>query len=183
MALLKEMRIFSIMFDLVAKSPVVILKEEEGDRYLPILIGVFEAAAIEMGLKKKKVQRPMTHDLISNLLHEMQMTVSQIQIAKIEDHTFFANIVLYSDGAPYEIDARPSDAIAIAIREDAPIMVHEEILSDAGVQFPNAPGDPGELTDLYTDLREEPQEFKEFIRNIQPQDLFPTDEPDEGGEG
>ncbi|HYE77286.1 MAG TPA: bifunctional nuclease domain-containing protein, partial [bacterium] len=83
MSSLREMRIYSIMFDLVAKSPVVILKEDAGDRYLPILIGVFEAAAIEMGLKKKKVARPMTHDLISNLLREMQLAVTQVQIAKI----------------------------------------------------------------------------------------------------
>lgn len=180
MSSLKEMRIYSIMFDLVAKSPVVILKEDAGDRYLPILIGVFEAAAIEMGLKKKKVARPMTHDLISNLLREMTLTVTQVQIAKIEDHTFYANIVLYNDGTPYEIDARPSDAIAIAIREDAPIMVAEEILSDAGVQFPSPPGEPGELQDMYATLsgEGEPSDFKEFIAKIRPEDLFPSDDPE-----
>ncbi|MEO7994776.1 MAG: bifunctional nuclease family protein [bacterium] len=179
MSALREMRIFSIMYDLSAKSPVVILKEEDGDRYLMILIGVPEAGAIESGIKKKRVSRPMTHDLITSILREMAVTVSQVQINKIEDHTFYANILIDDDGSTLEIDARPSDAIAIALREEAPIMVHEDILNDAGVQLPHPPVDPGEYTDQYAAFSpEEPTDFKEFIAKIRPEDLFPADEPE-----
>lgn len=185
MTSLRRMRIFSLMYDLSARSPVVVLKEEEGDRYLPILIGYFEATAIEMGLKKKKPTRPLTHDLISNFLHEMHLTVNQIQIAKIENHTFYANIILYGDGEPYEIDARPSDAIAIAIREEAPIVVHEDILADAGVEAAGPPGDTAAFgEELYRPFdKEDPEEFKQFIAGLRPEDLFPTDDPDAGSEG
>lgn len=175
---LKEMRIHSIMFDLMAKSPVVILKEEEGSRYLPILIGVFEAAAIDMGLKGKRAPRPMTHDLISNVLHEVHLKVTQVQIAKIEDHTFFANIILFDEGTPVEIDARPSDAIAIAIRENAPIMVHEDILNDAGVDMPVPPSEiegRGQYESI-APTDEEPEEFKRFIQQLRPEDLFRPDD-------
>jgi len=182
---LRRMRIFSLMYDLTARSPVVVLKEEEGDRYLPILIGYFEATAIEMGLKKKRPTRPLTHDLISNFLHEMHLTVFQIQVAKIEDHTFYANIILSGDGETYEIDARPSDAIAIAIREEAPIVVSEEILNDAGVQASDPPGQSGSFgEELYTSLNtDDPEEFRQFIAGLRPEDLFPVDDSEPGAEG
>ncbi|MFH1675715.1 MAG: bifunctional nuclease family protein, partial [bacterium] len=130
---MKEMTVDAIMYDLVAKAPVVLLKEENGDRFLPILIGTCEANAINLGLKNTPLQRPLTHDLLNHVLDKLQCTVEYILITRIEDSTFFADIVIYNDGEKMEIDARPSDAIALAIRTKSPILVHEDILVKAGI--------------------------------------------------
>src|SRR3989304_662737 len=113
---MKEMIVDSIMLDLVNKTPVVILKELNGERYLPILIGEYEASAIQMGLKNISFPRPMTHDLLNHILEKTQCPVEFILITRIEDSTFFSSIVIYNDGEKLEIDARPSDAIALALR-------------------------------------------------------------------
>lgn len=170
---MKEMLIHAIMFDLFAKSPVVILKEARGNRYLPILVGVFEASAIDIGLKKKTFSRPMTHDLLSNVIDQTEYSIGHIEINKIEKQTFFANINLYSEGKNIIIDSRPSDAIALAVRCQSPILVKEEILIEAGVEFPDPPPDsekgPGEKLYSTTD---DSRKFKEFVSNINPEDIL-----------
>ena len=145
---MKEVRIDSIMYDLVNKTPVVILKELNGDRYLPILIGMFEASAIEMGIRETPLPRPMTHDLLSNIINQLHLTVEYIIITKIEDSTFYANIVLYRENDTFEIDSRPSDAIALAIRTHSPILVEEKILAKAGIKM--SPHKAGEKTKGFT---------------------------------
>jgi len=182
----KEMVIHAIMFDLFAKSPVIILKEVRGNRYLPILVGVFEASAIDLGLKKQELPRPMTHDLLMNIINEAELTIDHISINKIKNRTFFAEICLYSEGKNLHIDSRSSDAIALAVRANSPILVDEEILIDAGVEFPPpAAGEaeegaaPGEK--LYT-TPDESRKFKEFIAGLNPEDLLSIEDVEgEGG--
>lgn len=175
------------MFDLFAKSPVIILKEVRGNRYLPILVGVFEASAIDMGLKKTEMPRPMTHDLLINIINEAELTIDHIAINKIKNRTFFAEICLYSEGKNLHIDSRSSDAIALAVRSNSPILVDEEILMDAGVEFPNPPGGEGEEgatpgEKLYT-TSDESRKFKDFLSSLNPEDLLSIPEMEEGDEG
>lgn len=185
-----EVRIDSIMYDLVNKTPVVILKEINGDRYLPILIGMFEASAIEMGIRETPLPRPMTHDLLNDLINKMHLTVEYILINKIEDSTFYANIILYQEGNTMEIDSRPSDAIALAIRTRSPILVEEEILTKAGIKMNphkaaeaakdfSIAGDEGEFpapsgeSDVPEDETEE--RFRDFIDGLTPEDFLKSD--------
>ena len=175
------MVIHAIMFDLIAKSPVVILKEARGNRYLPILVGVFEASAIDMGMKKQEVPRPMTHDLLLNIINEAEMTIDHVEINKIQDRTFFAEICLYSEGRNLHIDSRSSDAIAIAVRANTPILVDEDILSDAGVEYPNPPGGEAENPPekIFTTTPDESRKFKEFLSNLNPEDFLNIEESDD----
>jgi hypothetical protein len=185
---MKEMIVDSIMLDLVQKTPVVILKEVNGDRYLPILIGEYEASAIQMGLKNISFPRPMTHDLLSHILDKLQSPVEFILITRIEDSTFFASVILYNDGEKVEIDARPSDAIALALRTNSPILVNEEILVKAGIPLKamkregRMEGESQENERQFGFVQRRPQEdvikFRDFINNVKPEDFF-LDEVDE----
>jgi bifunctional DNase/RNase len=192
---MKEMRIDSIMYDLVNKTPVVILKELSGERYLPILIGMFEASAIEMGIRETPLPRPMTHDLLNNFINLLHLTVEYVHINKIEDSTFYANIVLYYEGRTLEIDSRPSDAIALAIRTQSPILVEEEILSKAGIRMdPQKAGKPeGFNIDDDSSRRhgfehdapavdDSEKQFKDFLSKLRPDDFIGNDSsyPDMG---
>jgi len=189
---MKEMLVDSIMYDLVNKTPVVILKEMNGERYLPILIGMYEASAIEMGLKNIPFPRPMTHDLLSHVLEKLQLMVEFILITRIEDSTFFSSIVLFNDGEKIEVDARPSDAIALALRTKSPILVNEDILVKAGIPLKSMKReDRSEPSDSDVDRpsrarkEESPddsQQFREFLRNAKPEDFF-DEIDDEGGIG
>jgi bifunctional DNase/RNase len=187
---MKEVRIDSIMYDLVNKTPVVILKETNGDRYLPILIGMFEASAIEMGIRETSLPRPMTHDLLNCVINKLQWTVDRIVITKIEESTFFANIILYQEGTTFEIDSRPSDAIALAVRTHSPILVEEDILSKAGIkmsphkhgekpdEFSTDPDDyAGRAGDFEGVSDDSVERFKDFLSNIRPGDFLGGDSP------
>ena len=190
---IKEVVVDSIMYDLVNKTPVVILKEENGDRYLPILIGMYEASAIEMGLKNIPFPRPMTHDLLSHVLEKLQRSVEFIHITHIEDSTFYAAIVLYNEGEKIEIDARPSDAIALALRTKSPILVSEEILVKAGIPLKamkredrpegdEAPGGESETIIGFDQRRsrDDTTQFRDFLKDVKPEDFFRDLEDEEG---
>lgn len=189
---MKEMTVDSIMYDLVNKTPVVILKEMNGDRYLPILIGMYEASAIEMGLKNIPFPRPMTHDLLSHILEKLQRSVEFILISRIEDSTFFASIILYNEGQKIEIDARPSDAIALALRTKSPILVNEDILIKAGIPLKamkredQPDGGPGEEEsyDLpHRRQRDDSSRFREFLNSVKPEDFFDDSDDEDMSEG
>jgi len=190
---IKEVVVDSIMYDLVNKTPVVILREENGERYLPILIGMYEASAIEMGLKNIPFPRPMTHDLLSHVLDKLQRSVEFIHITHIEDSTFFAAIVLYNEGQKIEIDARPSDAIALALRTKSPILVSEEILVKAGIPLkamkredrPETDEQPGGESDSIIGFgerrsRDDTSQFRDFLKDVKPEDFFKDMEDEEG---
>ena len=116
----QKMVIYGVSFDMVGKQPIVLLKTADGNRFLPIWIGHPEAAAILMRLQAKETPRPMTHDLFTDVLGELGAEIVQIAVTDLRDNTFYARITLRRDGSTYEVDSRPSDAIALAVRCDAP---------------------------------------------------------------
>ena len=120
-----EMVIYGVSFDLVGKQPIVLLKTADGNRFLPIWIGHPEAAAILMKLQNASTPRPMTHDLVTEILGQLNAEVVRITVTELRENTFFAQITVQQDGSEVEIDSRPSDAIALAIRSDAPIYAAE----------------------------------------------------------
>jgi uncharacterized protein len=128
---LVEMRVRGVTVDPQAGSPIVLLEELRGERVIPIWVGVFEARAIAMEMEKVMPPRPMTHDLIKNLLDGLKAQVTSIVITDLKDNTFYARIVLSTAGTSLQIDARPSDAIAVALRVNAPIHVAKTVLDSA----------------------------------------------------
>jgi bifunctional DNase/RNase len=129
-----EVTIDSIRVSLMSQNRIVVLREEEGERFLPIWIGPFEADSITMQLQGMEVHRPLTHDLLKNVIETLGAEVLHILINGLERNTYFARIVLDVDGDSVEIDSRPSDAIALAVRVSAPIYVTEEVMEQAGLQ-------------------------------------------------
>lgn len=125
----------SIRVSLLTQHRVVVLRETDSRRYLPIWIGPFEADAIAMAIQGHEPQRPLTHDLLKSTITEMGGSVSHIFVNDIQDNTFFARIVIDQHGKTVEVDARPSDAIALAVRTEVPIYVENHVLDQAGVFF------------------------------------------------
>jgi len=131
MSELVPMTIKGLMLDPVSNSPIVVLKDEEEKFFLPIWVGIFEANAIALQLENVATPRPMTHDLLKNMIGELEGRVSRIVINDLRDSTFFAQIRILSGGKTLEVDARPSDAIALALRTEAPIFVAQTVLDQA----------------------------------------------------
>jgi bifunctional DNase/RNase len=124
-----EMQIRGLMMDPVTNMPIVVLKDVASDMILPIWVGVFEANAIALELEKSTTPRPMTHDLLKNLAHGLNARVSKVVVSELRDDTFFALIWMEQGGETLALDARPSDAIALALRWDCPIYVHRDVLA------------------------------------------------------
>jgi hypothetical protein len=129
--MLVEMTIKGLMVDPVTNMPIVILKDEEGQRVLPIWVGIFEANAIALQIENIETPRPMTHDLLRNIIEDLKADVEKIVVSDLKDDTFYAVIHLRVDGEVVAIDARPSDAIALALRVRVPILVEETVISGA----------------------------------------------------
>ncbi len=123
-----EMKIRGLMMDPVTNMPIVLLKDTNGDQVLPIWVGVYEANAIALEIEKVTTPRPMTHDLLKNLLVGLDASVRKVVVNELRDDTFFAVIWLERDGQIISIDSRPSDALALALRVDCPIFVEDEVL-------------------------------------------------------
>ncbi len=126
-----EMRIRGLMMDPVTNMPIVILKDVNGTAVLPIWVGIYEANAIALEIEKVATPRPMTHDLLKNLLAGLDTRVSKVVVSDLRDDTFYALIWLEKDGQVISIDSRPSDALALALRVDCPIYVEEEVLKSS----------------------------------------------------
>ena len=127
----QEMKVTGIAIDPFTNSPIVILKSNDGLQVLPIWVGFMEASSIAMELEKTPRVRPITHDLIKNIFEQINFTLSKIEVTDLIDNTFYANIYINNEGKEHIFDARPSDAIAIAIRTGAPIFVHEKVIENA----------------------------------------------------
>jgi len=155
-----EMQLGGLGFDPKNMSPIVLLKDNEDRNFLPIWIGMFEAAAIAMELQEFKPPRPMTHDLLSKIIEALNGEVVQIVISEIIDNTFYAIVEVRQKGSDkvQKIDARPSDAIAVAVRTHVPIFVSESVMLKA--KMVNSEKD-----------EEETKNFKDFIDNINPEDF------------
>jgi bifunctional DNase/RNase len=152
------MSLAGVRVELPTNQPIVLLKEDEGERYLPIWIGAAEAAAIAFALQGVVTPRPMTHDLMKNLLDEVGAQVQRIEITELREGTYYANINMRMNGNAYEISARPSDAIALAVRVEAPIFADEEVLTDASILIPS-------------DEEDEVEKFREFLESVNPDDF------------
>jgi len=137
MTQLVPMSIKGLMLDPVSNSPLVVLKDEADKFFLPIWVGIFEANAIALQLENVSTPRPMTHDLLKNMIADLDARVSRVVISDLRDSTFFAQIRLITGSKTLEVDARPSDAIALALRTEAPIFVAQSVLDQAQTISPD----------------------------------------------
>jgi hypothetical protein len=126
-----EMTIKGLMVDPVTNMPIVILRDKDGQRVLPIWVGIFEANAIALQIENVATPRPMTHDLLRNVIQDLKATVQKVVVCDLQDNTFFALIYLHLNGDTLAIDARPSDALALALRTRAPIFVEDSVIDHA----------------------------------------------------
>jgi len=155
-----EMQVMGIALDTRTGSPIVVLNDKENRRALPIWIGSAEASAIIRQMENITAARPMTHDLICNILDTLGYEVTKIEINDVNSETYYANIFLENkEGKEHIIDSRPSDAIAIALRTKSPIFVTSKVIADGTVS-----------TDQAKD-KQEAEEFRQFIQNIKPSDF------------
>ena len=126
-----EMTIKGLMVDPITNTPIVLLRDKDGQRVLPIWVGMFEANAIALQIENVATPRPMTHDLLRNVIQDLRATVEKIVVSDLQENTFYALIYLVVDGDSVAVDARPSDAIALALRTKAPIFVEERVIDSA----------------------------------------------------
>lgn len=141
-----EMKIRGLMMDANTNTPIVILRDAEGKAVLPIWVGIYEANAIALEIEKISTPRPMTHDLIKQLLLGLNFSVNKVVVSELKDDTFYALIWLERNGELIAMDARPSDALALALRMDCPIYVEDEVLKNSKVA--TAAADPGSSEEL-----------------------------------
>ncbi len=128
-----EVVVDSIRVSLVSQQRIVILKEVNSDRFLPIWIGIFEAESITIALQEVEVARPLTHDLLKNMLNQLGARVVRVEVVALRDEVYYGNIVVEMNGREVHIDSRPSDAIALAVRAHVPIFVAREVIEEAGI--------------------------------------------------
>jgi bifunctional DNase/RNase len=126
-----EMTIKGLMIDPITNMPIIILRDQEGQRVLPIWVGVFEANAIALQIENVQTPRPMTHDLLKNVIDDLRARVERVVVCELKENTFYAIIHMTANGRSLEIDARPSDAIALALRTRSPIFVEEAVIQSA----------------------------------------------------
>lgn len=153
-----EMTIKGLMIDPITKMPIVILKDKEGNRILPIWVGIFEANAIALQIENIATPRPMTHDLLKNVLGGLEANVQKIVVCELKDNTFYAMIYLSRNGQVIAVDARPSDAIALALRTKSPIFVEESVVEGA------------KGMDLTMDTTDS-EKLQKWLENLNPEDL------------
>ncbi len=153
--------VYGVSFDVASKQPIVLLKVEGKNRFLPIWIGHPEAAAILMKLQKAELPRPMTHDLLASVIERLSARVSAVIVTELRDNTFYAVVRLDVNGEELRVDSRPSDAIALAVRVDAPIFVSTELLNANGIEFEQE----------VEDVEDVVKEFRKFLDEVSPQDF------------
>jgi bifunctional DNase/RNase len=154
-----EMKIKGLMIDPVSNMPIIILKNSDGDSVLPIWVGIFEANAIAMELETIVSPRPMTHDLLKNVIESLKARIQRVVITDLRDNTFFATIHLDRNGENLQIDSRPSDAMALALRASAPIFVEQEVLTKS-----TSDGDQGGTS-------EETERLRRWLETVDPEEL------------
>ena len=156
-----EMHIYGVSFDIVGKQPIVLLKTADGNKFLPIWIGHSEAAAILMKLQGASTPRPLTHDLVTSMLAELEARVTRITVTELRDNTFYASITIQQDGSEIEVDSRPSDAIALAVRAEAPIFADDRVIEESAIEFEGEEVNEEEIVD----------EFKRFLDRVSAEDF------------
>jgi uncharacterized protein len=160
-----EMSLYGLSFDLVGKQPILLLKTAEGNRYLPIWIGHPEAAAILMKLQGADAPRPLTHDLLVNILGELDVEVVRVTVTELRENAFHASITVGQNGNELEIDARSSDAIAVAVRAHAPIFAADDVIEESAIEIE---GDDVNNEEIVT-------EFRSFLDHVSAEDFAETE--------
>jgi bifunctional DNase/RNase len=156
-----EMTIYGVSFDLVGKQPIVLLKTADGNKYLPIWIGHPEAAAILMKLQGATAPRPLTHDLLVNMLGELEVEVARVTVTELRENTFHASITVVQNGNELEIDSRSSDAIAVAVRAHAPIFAADDVIEESAIEMEGDDVNEEEIVD----------EFRRFLDDVSAEDF------------
>ena len=182
---MREMTLYGVSFEPVGKQPIVLLKTADDDKFLPIWIGHAEAAAILMKLQGTIPSRPMTHDLLTDVVSELQGEVVKVTVTELRENTFYARITMVQNGRELEIDSRPSDAIALAVRCDAQIFATEDVIEESGIDFQAEDDEqPGLVTaSSLADL--DPAEFRKFLETVTVEEFASSleevefEEPDE----
>jgi hypothetical protein len=158
-----EMKVRGLALDPMSNMPIIILRDEDDKRSLPIWVGIFEANAIALELEKIATPRPMTHDLIKNILEAIDARVVKVEVTDLKDNTFFAVLHLQVGETEYKVDSRPSDAIALALRVAAPIYVDEDVVRKAKSIEVTKEGE--------TVKADDPERLREWLENIKPEDF------------
>lgn len=157
----EKMSVYGVSFDVASKQPIVLLRSERTNRFLPIWIGHPEAAAILMRLQETELPRPMTHDLFTNVLGSLSTSLQHVLVTELRDNTFYAVLHLLAGEHEIDVDSRPSDAIALAVRTDAPIFAASDLLEANGIELDQEPDDMEEVV----------EEFKSFLDSVSPEDF------------
>jgi uncharacterized protein len=153
-----ELQLVGVRVELPTNQPIVLLREREGERFLPIWIGAVEATAIAFALQGIVTPRPMTHDLLKNMIDQLSVRVDRVIITDLKDSTFYAVIELEQNGNKIEISSRPSDAIALAVRTNVPIFGAQSVLDEAAIE-------------IRDDEEQEVEKFREFLDQVNPDDF------------
>jgi bifunctional DNase/RNase len=185
-----EVVIDSIRVSLMSQQRIVILREKDTERYLPIWIGVYEAESITIALQEVEVARPLTHDLLANVISQLEARVIRVEVVALRDDTFYGNIVAEKDGNVLNIDSRPSDALAIAVRAHVPILVARSVMDTAGIipeeDLQEQPAEPEEkpaLVEPETEVSEDRLSvFQDFLEGLDLEESDDTDEDDQENE-
>ncbi len=157
----ERVSVYGVSFDVTSKQPIVLLKVEGKNRFLPIWIGHPEAAAILMKLQNAELPRPMTHDLLAAVIEQLSANVACVLVTELRDSTFYAVLRLETGGQEIRVDSRPSDAIALAVRTEAPIFASSELLEANGIEFEHE----------IENVEDVVKEFKQFLDEVSPQDF------------
>lgn len=168
---MREMTLYGVSFEPIGKQPIVLLKTADDDRYLPIWIGHSEAAAILMRLQGATPPRPMTHDLLAEVVSELQGEILRVTVTELRENTFYARITIVQDGREVEIDSRPSDAIALAVRCDAQIFAAEDVIEESSIEFQAEDDEQSGLVTASTLADLDPDEFREFLETVTPEEF------------
>jgi len=180
---MREMTVYGVSFDLVGKQPIVLLKTTDDEKFVPVWIGHPEAASILMKLQGQEPPRPQTHDLLADVISQLDAEVVRVTVTELRESTFYASITLRRNGDEIEIDSRTSDAIALALRADAKIFAADEVVDESGIEFDGE----GELTEArfaaVTPLADlDPAEFRKFLDTVTPEEFARAIEAEEGEE-
>jgi len=160
--MLHKVSIAGMTMDPASNTPIIILKPEDDDRAIPIWIGLLEATSIASVLQNIKLDRPMTHDLFKNLLDRLQIDVNKIEVCDLKENTFYAKIHFTSDGESFSMDSRPSDAIAIALRFNAPIYIDDKVIEKSQQGY-----EEGEILDK----SKKGKEWADYLASLSPDDF------------
>jgi len=179
-----EVVIDSVRVSLMSPQRVVVLRQSDAERFVPIWVGPYEAEAITVALQEIEMIRPLTHDLLKNVFSTFNATIRRVEIVSLREEIFFGNIVAEANGEELNIDSRPSDAIALAVRAHVPIYVHQSVLDEAGITpetdmkaegslSGDAPGDPSDVSSDRLSI------FEDFIDQLDLGKLDDKDKPDD----